>query len=63
MEESPRMLRMPEIPEKVRAYFYRVTVAGLLVAAALGHVEPDNVAAWSGLAAAVLATANTSTKP
>jgi hypothetical protein len=56
-------MRLPEIPEKVRAYFYRVTVAGLVVAAALGHVEPDNLAAWSGLAAAVLATVNTTTKP
>lgn len=52
----------PDIPEHVRAYFYRLVVAALPVLVLLGFVEVDEVAAWLALAAALLATANTSTK-
>jgi TRAP-type mannitol/chloroaromatic compound transport system permease large subunit len=57
-----------KLPEKARAYYYRVVVSvipvGVLLALALG-VDPIEAAAWpsalGGLAAALLATANTST--
>lgn len=55
------MPHFPEIPQKYRAYLYRVVVAAFAVAILKGWVHADDVEAWLGLAAAVLATANTST--
>lgn len=57
------MIQFPNIPEQVRAYFYRVVVAVLPLLVLLDVIEPDEVSLWLALAAAVLATANTSTKP
>lgn len=55
-------LTLPDIPERVRAYFYRLVVVALPVLALLGVIELDEVGAWLALAAGVLAVANTSTK-
>lgn len=55
-------VQFPEIPESVRAWLYRVIVAALPLLVLFGVVDPDDVALWLGFAAAVLATANTSTK-
>ena len=57
---------MPEIPHRVRAYFYRVVAAALPLLAVLDDgfdpTDPTDVAAALGFAAALLATANTSTR-
>lgn len=52
----------PEIPERYRAYAYRVIAAVLPLLVLFGVADPDEVAVWLGIVAAVLATANTSTK-
>lgn len=59
------VIRFPGIPERVRAWFYRVTAAALPLLAVLDDgfdpSDPADIAATLGFAAAVLATANTST--
>lgn len=59
-------IHFPEIPERVRAYVYRVVAAAVAVLAiaddGIDLTDPTDLAAVLGLAAAVLATANTSTK-
>lgn len=55
-------MRFPEIPQNVRAYFYRVVLASLAVAAVKGWIDPNEVDTWLGFAAAVLAVANTPTE-
>lgn len=57
------MVDFPDISERTRAYFYRLVVALLPVLVMLGVVDIDEVGTWLGFAAAVLAVANTSTKP
>lgn len=60
------MIHFPEIYEKVRAYFYRLIAAVVPVIAVLDDgfdlSDPADVAAVLGFLAALLATANTSTK-
>lgn len=55
---------LTSIPESVRAYFYRVAAAALVVLPLLDDgidvTDPTDAAALLGLLAAVLATANTS---
>lgn len=55
-------VRFPEFSQRTRAYFYRVVAAGLPLLVLLGVVDIDEVGAWLGFAAAVLAVANTPTK-
>jgi hypothetical protein len=59
-------IQFPEIPERVRAYFYRLVAAALPVIAVLDDVfditDPADIAALVGFLAALLATANTSTR-
>lgn len=61
------MMSFPQIPESVRAWFYRVVAAALPVIAVLDDgfdpTDAADIAAVLGFAAALLATANTSTKP
>lgn len=54
-------VQFPDIPNHVRAYFYRAVVALLALAVLKGWVDADEVEVWLGAAAAVLAVANTST--
>ena len=58
------------LPENVRAYYYRLTIAAGPVAVAVAvalEVDPITAAGWTaavtGFIAALLATANTSTRP
>ena len=53
-------IQFPDIPEHVRAYFYRVVVAVLPLLVLFGVIDIDDVGLWLGFAAAVLAVANTS---
>lgn len=55
------MPTFPVIPVAVRAWFYRVVAAALPLLVLAGVLDPDDVGLWLGFAAAVLATANTST--
>jgi hypothetical protein len=59
-------IQFPEIPERVRAYFYRLVAAALPVIAVLDDgfdiTDPADIAALVGFLAALLATANTSTR-
>lgn len=61
------LIRFPDIPERVRAYFYRVVAAALPVIAVLDDgfdpTDAADIAAVLGFAAALLAVANTSTNP
>lgn len=57
------------IPEKTRAWIYRIAVAAVPVATGYGIIEDSKAALWIGLLGAVLgfgtnllASANTSTK-
>lgn len=58
---------MLNIPERVRAYFYRVVALALPVFAVLDDgfdpTDAADIAAVLGFAAALLAVDNTSTKP
>lgn len=60
-------IRFPDIPERIRAYFYRLVAAALPVIAVLDDgfdlTDPADAAAVLGFLAAILATANTSRNP
>lgn len=63
-------IQFPEIPERVRAYFYRLAGAVLAALVAFDVIDGGDlpvilnvVAAVLGLAATGLAVANTSAKP
>lgn len=61
------IVHFPAIPERVRAYVYRVAAAVITVLAiaddGIDLTDGADVAALVGLIGALLATANTSTKP
>jgi uncharacterized membrane protein YjgN (DUF898 family) len=54
-------VNLPQLSERTRAYFYRLVAAVLPLLVVLGVIEVDDVALYLGIAAALLATANTST--
>lgn len=60
-------IQFPEIPEKWRAYFYRLVAAVLPLIAVLDDgfdlSDPGDIATVLGFLAALLATANTSRNP